>query len=91
MLGVIGKSKFAFDVWGNTINYAARLESYRSPDWIHMTKATYVLWNEKEEKVEEKSIEIRLKDWWKLFWWMYINLKILADTVIHFKTSFNKI
>ena len=59
--GVIGKSKFAFDVWGDTINTAARLESYGSPDCIHMTKTTYELLNNKEEKVEEKSIEIRGK------------------------------
>ena len=59
--GVIGKSKFAFDVWGDTINTAARLESYGSPDCIHMTKVTYGLLNKKEEKVEEKSIEIRGK------------------------------
>ncbi|MFL2818728.1 MAG: adenylate/guanylate cyclase domain-containing protein [Candidatus Puniceispirillales bacterium] len=59
--GVIGKSKFAFDVWGDTINTAARLESYGSPDCIHMTKATYKLFNFKEKKVEKKSIEIRGK------------------------------
>jgi len=59
--GVIGKSKFAFDVWGDTINTAARLESYGSPDCIHMTKVTYELLNKKEKKVEEKSIEIRGK------------------------------
>jgi class 3 adenylate cyclase len=59
--GVIGKSKFAFDVWGDTINTAARLESYGSPDCIHMTKTTYELLNYKEKKVEEKSIEIRGK------------------------------
>ena len=59
--GVIGKSKFAFDVWGDTINTAARLESYGSPDCIHMTKVTYELLNKREKKVEEKSIEIRGK------------------------------
>ena len=41
--GVIGKSKFAFDVWGDTINTAARLESYGSPDCIHMSKNTFDL------------------------------------------------
>ncbi len=59
--GVIGKSKFAFDVWGDTINTAARLESYGTPDCIHMTKTTYKLLNKKEKKVEEKSMEIRGK------------------------------
>ena len=59
--GVKLGSKFAFDVWGDTINTAARLESYGSPDCIHMTKTTYELLNYKEKKVEEKSIEIRGK------------------------------
>ena len=46
--GVIGKSKFAFDVWGDTINTAARLESYGSPDCIHMSKNTFDLVNYKD-------------------------------------------
>ena len=59
--GVIGKSKFAFDVWGDTINTAARLESYGSPNCVHMTRATYKLLKNKEKNVQEKSIEIRGK------------------------------
>ena len=59
--GVIGKSKFAFDVWGDTINTAARLESYGSPNCVHMTRATYELLKNKEKNVQEKSIEIRGK------------------------------
>jgi len=59
--GVIGKSQFAFDVWGDRINTAARLESYGSPDCIHMTKTTYELLNYNESKVDEKSIKIRGK------------------------------
>ena len=52
--GVIGKSKFAFDVWGDTINTAARLESYGSPNCVHMTRATYKLLKNKEKNVQEK-------------------------------------
>ena len=59
--GVIGKSKFAFDVWGDTINTAARLESYGSPNCVHMTRATYELLKNKEKNVQKKSIEIRGK------------------------------
>ncbi len=39
--GVIGKSKFAFDVWGDTINTASRLESYGEPGKIHLSEKTY--------------------------------------------------
>ena len=50
--GVIGKSKFAFDVWGDTINTAARLESYGTPDCIHMSKNTFDLVNYKDSNIE---------------------------------------
>ena len=59
--GVIGKSKFAFDVWGDTINTAARLESYGSPDCIHMSKNTFNLLNYKDSNIERKTIQIRGK------------------------------
>ena len=59
--GVIGKSKFAFDVWGDTINTAARLESYGSPDCIHMSKNTFDLVNYKDRNIERKTIQIRGK------------------------------
>ena len=41
--GVIGKSKFAFDVWGDTINTAARLEAYGEPGKVHLSAKTYLL------------------------------------------------
>ena len=59
--GVIGKSKFAFDVWGDTINTAARLESYGSPDCINMSKNTFDLINYKDSNIERKTIQIRGK------------------------------
>ena len=59
--GVIGKSKFAFDVWGDTINTAARLESYGLPDCIHMSKNTFDLVNYKDSNLERKTIQIRGK------------------------------
>ena len=59
--GVIGKSKFAFDVWGDTINTAARLESYGTPDCIHMSKNNFDLVNYKDSNIERKTIQIRGK------------------------------
>lgn len=37
--GVLGKIKFSFDVWGNTVNLASRLESNGIPGRIHMSQA----------------------------------------------------
>jgi class 3 adenylate cyclase len=36
--GVIGTRKFAYDVWGDTVNVASRLESTSEPGRIHVSK-----------------------------------------------------
>lgn len=35
--GVIGRSKFAWDLWGATVNVAARLQSHGVPGAVHLT------------------------------------------------------
>ena len=37
--GVIGTSKFQYDVWGDTVNTASRMESHGEPGRIHVTDA----------------------------------------------------
>ncbi len=37
--GVIGERKFAYDIWGNTVNIASRMESQGLPGRVHMSKA----------------------------------------------------
>ena len=39
--GVIGKNKFAYDIWGNTVNIASRLESSCEPGRINISEDTY--------------------------------------------------
>jgi len=38
--GVIGLKKFIYDVWGDTVNTASRLESHGQPGCIQVTEAT---------------------------------------------------
>ncbi len=39
--GVIGKKKFAYDLWGDTVNTASRMESHGSGGFIQITEDTY--------------------------------------------------
>ena len=39
--GVIGKTKFIYDVWGDTVNIASRMESAANPGGIRVSEAVY--------------------------------------------------
>ena len=39
--GVIGKLKFAYDIWGDTVNVASRMEETGPPDAIQVSETTY--------------------------------------------------
>jgi class 3 adenylate cyclase len=40
--GVIGKKKFIYDVWGDTVNVASRMESTGVPGSVQISQATYL-------------------------------------------------
>ncbi|MCB9080552.1 MAG: hypothetical protein H6555_02460 [Lewinellaceae bacterium] len=39
--GVVGVKKFAYDIWGDTVNLAARMESHGAPGRINISQSTY--------------------------------------------------
>ncbi|HEV2800474.1 MAG TPA: adenylate/guanylate cyclase domain-containing protein [Pyrinomonadaceae bacterium] len=39
--GIIGTSKFIYDLWGDAVNTASRMESHSTPGRIQVTEATY--------------------------------------------------
>ena len=45
--GVVGDKKFAFDIWGDTVNTASRMEQNSEPNKINISQSTYELIKEK--------------------------------------------
>jgi len=59
--GVIGTHKFQYDIWGDTVNTAARMESHGVPGRIHISEATYKLINRKFVCEPRGTIDIKGK------------------------------
>jgi class 3 adenylate cyclase len=41
--GIVGVKKFAYDIWGDTVNTAARMEQSGEPGKINISQSTYDL------------------------------------------------
>ena len=57
--GVIGKSKFIYDIWGDTVNVASRMESTGEPMRIHVTETTWA--QTKDEYSYSAGVEVEVK------------------------------
>ncbi|MBL8907792.1 MAG: adenylate/guanylate cyclase domain-containing protein [Rhizobiales bacterium] len=57
--GVIGRARISYDVWGDTVNLAARLESHGVPDRIHMSLATLTALGSGRDCGEPRAIELK--------------------------------
>ncbi len=67
--GVIGKKKFAYDLWGDTVNTAARMEANGQADCIQISPITYEML--KDEAAFEKipNVEIKGKGVMDVYLW----------------------
>jgi len=45
--GVVGKKKYAYDIWGSTVNVASRMESNGEPGRVNISEATYEMIKDK--------------------------------------------
>ncbi len=66
--GVIGKSKYIYDLWGDTVNLASRMESGGIPDSVQVTRPVYE--KLKDQFVFEARGEIEVKGKGKVEAWV---------------------
>jgi adenylate cyclase len=59
--GVIGSSKFSYDIWGDTVNLASRMESHSENGQIHVTETVYLALKDRYFFEERGPITIKGK------------------------------
>ena len=59
--GVIGLKKFIYDLWGDTVNIASRMESHGMAGKIHVSDATYQLLQDKFLWEKRETIQVKGK------------------------------
>ncbi len=57
--GVIGRKRFVYDLWGDSVNTASRMESEGLPGTIQLTKETHELIKDSYECAYRGEIEVR--------------------------------
>jgi len=57
--GIIGRSKFSYDLWGEVVNTASRMESHGEPGAIQLSAATYQRIRDQFECERRGTIEVK--------------------------------
>ncbi len=65
--GVIGKTKFIYDIWGDTVNVASRMESTGVPMRIHVTETTKDQTVSRYQYSKNTEIDVKGKGMMKTF------------------------
>jgi adenylate cyclase len=59
--GVIGRAKFIYDLWGDTVNTASRMESHGLPGAIQVTERAFKELHDRYELRERGTIKVKGK------------------------------
>jgi PAS domain S-box-containing protein len=66
--GVIGTHKFIYDLWGDTVNVASRMESSGEPGSIQASQAIYQILHHQYHFVERGEVHVKGKGLMKTYW-----------------------
>jgi class 3 adenylate cyclase/Tfp pilus assembly protein PilF len=77
--GIVGVKKFAYDIWGDTVNTAARMEQNSRPGKINISETTYELIKAKFPSIYRGEIEVKNKGMMKMY---FIETKVYEEELV---------
>ncbi|HEY9836446.1 MAG TPA: adenylate/guanylate cyclase domain-containing protein, partial [Vampirovibrionales bacterium] len=83
--GVIGIKKFIYDLWGDTVNTASRMESHGIPGQIQVSEVTYLLLRDRFQFQSRGAIKVKGKGMMKTY--LLLGLKEEPTEEIQVMTS----
>ena len=66
--GVVGEKKFAYDIWGDTVNVAARMESSSDAGKVNISSSTYELVKDNFKCEYRGKISVKNKGEVEMYW-----------------------
>jgi adenylate cyclase len=82
--GIVGKKKFAYDIWGDTVNIASRMESTGSEGKINISETTYELIKDTISCEYRGEVEVKNRGKMKMY---FVNTLTGKDGVVAVRES----
>ena len=79
MAGVVGETRFSYDIWGDTVNVAARLEQASDTNRINISEATHHRVKNFFDCTPRGEIEAKNKGMLSMYWLDRIKPQYSAD------------
>ena len=84
--GVVGKTKYAYDIWGSTVNIASRMESNGTPGRVNISAHTYEIIKDRFECTHRGKIYAKNLGNLDMYYVEY-EKSVTDKQVIHLKTQ----
>ncbi|HSM62781.1 MAG TPA: adenylate/guanylate cyclase domain-containing protein, partial [Gillisia sp.] len=66
--GIVGTKKFAYDIWGDSVNIAARMESSSAPGKINISHSTYSLIKDDYNCEYRGELNVKNRGEMRMYW-----------------------
>lgn len=65
--GIVGIKKFSYDIWGDTVNTASRMESNSEPGRVNVSQSTYMLIKDDYDCIYRGKIDVKNKGFVEMY------------------------